>query len=79
MRNHPWALLDVICSNGTVNLLAMESGKTTTVWTAAIDRGDYAAIATPVTSAHVVNAWLRAIRNFDAVSWLGRRENTLAT
>src|SRR4051794_11075329 len=43
-------------------------GKAATVWTTAIDRGDYAAIVTPVTSAHVVNAWLRAIRNFDAVS-----------
>jgi hypothetical protein len=26
----------------------------------AVDRRDYAAIATPVTSAQVVNAWLRA-------------------
>jgi transposase-like protein len=41
-------------------------------------RRDYAAIATPVTSAQVVNASLRAVRNLAAVSWLARREKTLA-
>src|SRR3954449_2700669 len=50
-RRSDTAFLCWICA-GTVNLLATESGKATTVWTTAIDRGDYAAIATPVTSAH---------------------------
>jgi hypothetical protein len=43
------------------------------------DPHDYAAIATPVTSAQVVNAWLRPEWNFAAVSWSGRREKTLAS
>jgi hypothetical protein len=38
---------------------------------AAVDGHDYAAIATPVTWARAVNAWLRAVRNFAAVSVLG--------
>ena len=44
----------------------------------AVDRRDYAAIATPVTSAQAVKAWLRAEWNLAAVSWLERREKTLA-
>jgi hypothetical protein len=44
---------------------------------AAVRRRDYAAIATPVASAQVTNAWLRAARNLAAVSWSGRREKTL--
>jgi hypothetical protein len=36
---------------------------------AAGDRDDYAAIATPVISAHAEKAWLRAEWNLAAVSW----------
>jgi hypothetical protein len=36
----------------------------------ASDARDYAAMATPVTSAQVMNAWLRAERNLAAVFWL---------
>jgi hypothetical protein len=42
------------------------------------DTRNYAAMATPVTSAQMVKAWSRAVRNLAAVSWLGRREKTLA-
>jgi hypothetical protein len=45
---------------------------------AAVDGHDYAAIARPVTSAQAVNARFRAVRDFAAVSELGRRENSLA-
>jgi len=45
---------------------------------AAVDRRDDAAIATPVASAQVVNAWMRAERNLVVVFWLGRQKKTLA-
>jgi hypothetical protein len=44
---------------------------------AAVDGHDYAAIAAPITSAQAVNAWFRAVRDFAAVSGLGRWKNTL--
>jgi hypothetical protein len=44
----------------------------------AVDRRDYAAIATPVTSVQAANTWLRAVWNLAAVSWSGRREKMLA-
>jgi hypothetical protein len=44
----------------------------------AVDRHNYAAITTPVASAQMANAWLRAERDFAAVSRPGRREKTLA-
>src|SRR5689334_19949938 len=40
---------------------------------------DYAAMATPVTSAQVAKAWVRPDRRFAAVSWSRRRGKTLAT
>jgi hypothetical protein len=36
-------------------------------------------MATPVTSAQVVKAWMRPNRRFAAVSWSRRRGKTLAT
>src|SRR5580692_7399527 len=38
------------------------------------DTRAYAAMATPVTSAQVVKAWVRPNRRFAAVSWSRRRE-----
>lgn len=43
------------------------------------DTRDYAAMATPVTSAQVAKAWVRPDRRFAAVSWSRRRGKTLAT
>jgi|SRR5580704_767679 hypothetical protein len=43
------------------------------------DTRDYAAMATPVTSAQVAKAWVRPDRSFAAVSWSRRRGKTLAT
>jgi hypothetical protein len=37
------------------------------------DTRDYAAVATPVTSAQVAKAWVRPDRRFAAVSWSRRR------
>ena len=43
------------------------------------DANDYAAMATPVTSAQVAKAWVRPDRRLAAVSWSRRRGKTLAT
>src|ERR1700730_17728416 len=51
-------------------------------WSGRATRGatrGYAAMATPVTSAQVVKAWVRPNRRFAAVSWSRRRGKTLAT
>ena len=43
------------------------------------DTRDYAAMATPVTSAQVARAWVRPDRRLAAVSWSRRRGKTLAS
>jgi hypothetical protein len=43
------------------------------------DTRDYAAMATPVTSAQVAKAWVRPDRRLVAVSWSRRRGKTLAS
>src|SRR5271157_4463617 len=43
------------------------------------DTRNYAAMATPVTSAQVAKAWVRPDRRFAAVSWSRRRGKMLAT
>ena len=48
-------------------------------WAMPGDTRDYAAMATPVTSAQVAKAWVRPDPRFAAVSWSRRRGKTLAT
>ena len=45
----------------------------------AAQQRDYAAMATPVTSAQVAKAWVRPDRRLAAVSWSRRRGKTLAS
>ena len=56
---------------GTVKLLGADRREDAT-GRSGDDTRSYAAMATPVTSAQVVKAWLRAMRNLAAVSWLGQ-------